>query len=54
MNIKQNMDPGNLLTIREAAEYLYVAQSTLRKWKMKGLINPVRTQGGTAGTVRKT
>ena len=39
------LDTG-LLNIRQAAEYLNLSQSTLRKWERLGKINPLKTAGG--------
>lgn len=35
-----------LMNIKEASEYLHVAQGTLRRWESEGLITPTRTTGG--------
>lgn len=35
-----------LMNIKEASEYLHVAQGTLRRWEREGLIKPSRTEGG--------
>ena len=35
-----------LMNIKEASEYLHVAQGTLRRWENEGLITPTRTTGG--------
>lgn len=36
----------NFLTIKEAAKYIHVDPSTLRRWEDNGRIKPLRTQGG--------
>ena len=35
-----------LMNIKQASEYLHVAQGTLRRWEKEGLITPSRTEGG--------
>ena len=35
-----------LMNIKQASEYLHVAQGTLRRWEREGLIAPSRTEGG--------
>lgn len=35
-----------LMSIKEASEYLHVAQGTLRRWEQEGLLTPTRTTGG--------
>lgn len=34
------------MNIKDASEYLHVAQGTLRRWEREGLIKPSRTEGG--------
>lgn len=44
---------NNYLGISQAAKYLQVSQSTLRRWEKNGRLHPLRTAGGTRRYTRK-
>ena len=47
ISVKINNEVGKMkLTIKEAADFLGVARSTLRRWDNDGLLVPERTEGG--------
>jgi len=45
-SVKMNSEPLTLITAREAANYLRVSKSTLRRMERRGQLSSLRTPGG--------